>query len=163
RTAGGGWIDHAIYQVDALRWLLGEPVVSITGSTARLRYPDLAVEDYGVAVATFGGGAVATLEDTWTAPDARFQASITLVGEAGAARLDGLLDQLHILGGAGWEATAMPPPHDQAADLDHFAAVIRGEQEPVATVADAWHNLAACLAFYEAARTGRPVPPRQAP
>ena len=159
RTAGGGWIDHAIYQVDALRWLLGAAVTSMTGTVARHRHPDLAVEDYGVATATFAGGVIATLEDTWTAPDGRFQASTTLVGDAGAVRLDGLLGGLHVLGPAGWEEQAMPPPHDQAADLDHFAAVIRGEREPVATVEDAWHNLAACLAFYEAARTGHPVTP----
>ncbi|MBO0701890.1 MAG: Gfo/Idh/MocA family oxidoreductase, partial [Candidatus Dormibacteraeota bacterium] len=28
RTVGGGWIDHAIYQIDLLRWLSGQEVVS---------------------------------------------------------------------------------------------------------------------------------------
>ena len=162
RTLGGGWVDHAIYQVDVLRWLLGEEVVAISGQTANHRH-QLGVEDYGVATVTFAGGAVATLEDTWTAPDGGFQSSYTLVGSPGAVRMDGILGRLLVHGDSGWAEVSPPAKHDQAADLDHWGAVISGEVEPVATVDDAWHNLAACIAFYESVREGRSVRPQEEP
>jgi predicted dehydrogenase len=163
RTLGGGWVDHAIYQIDVLRWLLDEEIVAIGGQVANHRHTGLDVEDYGVATATFAGGAVVTLEDTWTAPDGRFQSSYTMVGDAGALRMDGILGRLLVLGETGWAEVAPPAKHDQAADLDHFAAVISGEAEPVATVEDAWHNLAACVAFYESISEGRACRPEEAP
>ena len=64
RTAGGAWIDHAIYQVDLLRWVFGEEVASVSGHVANLRHPGLTVEDFGVATVVLSGGAVATLECT---------------------------------------------------------------------------------------------------
>lgn len=163
RTLGGGWVDHAIYQIDVLRWLLGEEVVAIAGQIANHCHVGLEVEDYGVATATFSGGAVATLENTWTAPDGGFQSSYTIVGTGGALRMDGILGRLLVLGDTGWAEVAPPGKHDQAADLDHWAAVISGEAEPVATVEDAWHNLAACVAFYESVREGRVRRPEEAP
>lgn len=167
RTVGGGWVDHAIYQIDVLRWLLGEEVVAIAGQTANLRHRELGVEDYGVATVTFSGGAVATLEDTWTAPDNRFQSSWTMVGSEGAVRMDGILGRLLVLADVapfkGWVEVEPPGKHDQAADLDHWAAVIKGEAEPVATVEDAWHNLAACVAFYESVDAGRQRRPQEGP
>lgn len=167
RTLGGGWVDHSIYQIDVLRWLLGEEIVSITGQVGNLVHTGLAVEDYGVATATFSGGAVATLEDTWTAPDGGFQASYTLVGTDGAVRMDGILGRLSVLGDLGplegWAEVAPPAKHDQAADLDHWIAAINREAKPVATVEDAWHNLAACIAFYSSVRDGRVREPMEGP
>ncbi|WP_163505845.1 Gfo/Idh/MocA family protein [Fodinicola acaciae] len=167
RTVGGAWIDHSVYQLDTLRWLLGEEVVSITGTVGNVRHPDLPVEDIGVAVVTFSGGAIATLEDTWTAPDGGFQMSGTYVGSEGAVRVDGIEKRTHVLADfppfQGWIQTATPAGHDQAADIDHWVAVIREEAEPIATVADGWRNLAACLAFYDAVRTGQHATPEVAP
>ena len=45
--------------------------------------------------------------------------------------------------------------------LDHLVAVVRGVEQPVATVDDAWRTLAVCRAFYEAAATGRAVTPAE--
>jgi predicted dehydrogenase len=165
RTLGGGWVDHSIYQIDLLRWLLGEEIVAISGQTAKHLHPELEVEDYGVATATFAGGAVATTESTWTAPQGGFQSSYTVVGSEGAVRLDGVLGRLLVVGDvapfSGPVELAPPGRHDQGADLDHWIDVINGEAEPVATVDDAWHNLAACIAFYEAAETSRTVNPQE--
>lgn len=163
RTVGGGWVDHSIYQIDLLRWLLGEEIVAISGQTAKHRHPDLGVEDYGVATVTFPGGVVATLENTWTAPDGGFQSSYTLVGSSGAVRNDGIQGRFLLIGEAGPVEVAPPGRHDQGADLDHWAAVISGESEPVATVEDAWQNLAGCLAFYESVDVGRTLSPQEGP
>jgi predicted dehydrogenase len=167
RTLGGAWADHAIYEIDILRWVLGEEVTSVSGVTAKLVHEQLAAEDYGVAIVTFSGGLVATLENTWTAPTGGFQSSSRLVGSKGAFDLNGITDRQLMIGrdffSSGWAETKQPAVHDQGADIDHFVAVIREEVEPVATVDDAWYNLAACLAFYDSARTGQRVSPLSMP
>lgn len=156
RTPGGAWIDHSIYSLDHLRWLLGEEVASIGGTVATLTHPGLPVEDYGIATVTFEGGAVATIEDTWHRPGAAFRTATTLVGTEGALAQDSI---------GGWRALAgvfpafdgwvqVRPDAGQSDGLDHLVALCHGEAEPIATVEDAKRNLAACLAFYEAASTG---------
>ncbi|HEX4214365.1 MAG TPA: Gfo/Idh/MocA family oxidoreductase [Candidatus Dormibacteraeota bacterium] len=102
----------------------------------------------------------ATLEDTWTNPGA-FQSGNVLVGTEGAVRLDVAARRLSVAGNfdgfKGWVEVAAPVSHVEG--LDHFVDLIRGRAEPVAGVDDAWRNLAVTLAFYEAARSRRPVAP----
>lgn len=165
RTIGGAWADHAIYQIDQLRWILGEDVASISGVTANRFHPDLELEDYGVSVVTFSGGFVATLENTWTAPTGGFQSSSRLVGSKGAIDLNGITDRQLTIGedlpAPGWSETRQPPPRNPAIDVEHIIEVASGTAQPIATVTDAWDNLAACLAFYESARSGQAVSPER--
>ena len=165
RTPGGGWIDHSIYHIDLLRWLLGDEVAEVSGRAAKLKYPDLPVEDYGDALLLFRGGAVARIEDTWLAPPCGGRSSMSLVGTEGAVAWDGLSGRLSVAGEfppfEGWVHTAPKGMHEGG--LDHLVALARGEAEPVASVEDAWRNLAACLAFYEAAEAGRAVAPQEPP
>ena len=167
RTVGGGWVDHSIYQIDLLRWLLGEEIVGSAG-----RQPSTAIPNS--ASRTTGWRRSPSPEARWprwrtraTAPDGGFQSSYTLVGSSGAVRMDGIQRRLLVAGEVepftGWVEVAPPGRHDQAADLDHWAAVISGESEPVATVEDAWHNLSACLAFYESVDAGRTCTPSKGP
>lgn len=162
RTVGGAWVDHAIYHLDLLRFLLGEEVSSISGQVANLCHDALPVEDWGVATVAFAGGSRAILEDTWTATNGLFQQSSTLVGTEGAVRFDGIRGRMLLVGQlaspfSGW--VEAPPPARYADGVDYWLALMRGQAEPVATVEDAWRNLAACLAFYEAARSGQTVVP----
>lgn len=156
RTIGGGWVDHSIYHIDLMRFLLGEEVTTISGQVANLSHPGVAVEDWGVATVTFVGGSKVVLEDTWTAPRGAFQQSATLVGSEGVVHLDGLRRRMMVRGKfpplSGWVDTE--PPTGQGEALSHWVSLVRGEADPVATVDDAWNNLAVCLAFYEAASTG---------
>jgi len=165
RAPGGGWIDHSIYQIDLLRWLLGDEVREVSGRMANLKYPDLAFEDYGTATITFQGGLIATIEDTWLCPPTGGRTSWALVGTEGAAAFDALSAKLSLAGDfapfTGWVHTAPQSPFTEG--LDHLLALVRGEVEPVATVEDAWRNLAVCRAFYDAARSGGSVTPRALP
>lgn len=157
RVPGGGWLDHAIYALDLARWLFGAEVREVRGALANQRHGHLAVEDYGCATCTLGDGAVALVEDTWTAERGFFFKRTEIVGSAGAI-LDDTLTSGRVLlrGGFGFEGwTAVEPrPAPAGAILDHLAACVRGEAAPVATVEDGRANLAACLAFYQAARSG---------
>ena len=165
RVPGGGWIDHAIYDIDHLRWLLGEEVARVAGVAATLKHRNLPVEDYGAALLTFAGGAVANLEVTWTAPPGGGRRTLNIVGTDGALVYEGQSGRLSVTGRlsetGGWEDVE-PGPWDSEG-IDHLVAAVRGEEAPIATVDDAWRNLAACLAFYAAAATGSAVSPALPP
>lgn len=160
RVPGGGWLDHAIYAVDIVRWLFGSEMRAVQGVTANRRHSGLALEDYGHATFTLANGTVATIEDTWTAePGFGFSRS-EIVGSAGAIFDEGGMTGRLVLRGEfgheGW-MTLERPRAAQPSILDHMVACVRGESAPIATVEDGRANLAACLAFYEAARAGTAV------
>ena len=163
RVPGGGWIDHAIYDVDLLRWLLGQEVVRAAGVAANLKHPDLPVEDYGTALLTFDGGVVANLEVTWTAPAGGGRRALSIVGTEGALAYDSLTDRLSLAGRLSESGTwqEVEPRSWDAEGIGHLVAAVRGREPAIATIDDAWRNLAACLAFYEAAAAGKAVAPAE--
>lgn len=165
RAPGGGWIDHAIYQIDLLRWLLGEEVVEVSGRAANLVHPDLGVEDYGHAIIRFEGGATFSVEDTWSAPPGSWRNQLTLVGTKGAVSVDTLTGQIATFGvdteTKGWSLA--PAPKDARNPIDPIVAAVRGEETALGTVEDGWRNLAVCRAFYEAAERGTVVRPETVP
>ncbi|HEX2035597.1 MAG TPA: Gfo/Idh/MocA family oxidoreductase [Chloroflexota bacterium] len=164
---GGGWIDHAIYQVDFLRWLLDDEVARVTGMAKTLAHPELAkeLEDFGVGLFEFRGGAVATIEVTWTAPASGGLSQTQLVGTEGQIVFDPTLTgKLAVSGnfespaGRGW--TMFSPPGRRGGGggaVEHLLECLETGQTPAATIDDSRATLAACLAFYEAARTGQTV------
>ncbi len=159
KVPGGGWIDHAIYQVDKLRWLLGEEVVRVTGRIANLVHKDLAVEDYGHAIVEFESGATFAIEDTWSGPAGCWRTASMLVGTNAAVGWDTMSPDLTTFGlsdESGW--VSQPAPSDDSGVLDPLIDhLLGGDSGVLGSVEDAWENLAVCLAFYESAITGRPV------
>lgn len=161
RAPGGGWIDHSLYQIDRMRWLLGEEVTEVSGRVANLLHPELRVEDYGHAILRFGGGSVTTIEDTWSGPPGGGRTTTTILGTEGGIAFDtstGLVSVTETNGEhRGWQHFRSPPEHTDG--LDAILATVSGENV-LATVEDAWENLAAATAFYQAAATGTVVNPR---
>jgi predicted dehydrogenase len=159
KSPGGGWIDHAIYHVDFLRWLLGDEVERIGGEVANLKYPDVApLEDFGVATLRFRGGAVAIVEVTWTGQPGAGLNQIHLVGTEGQIVWDPALSgKVALLGRSdpgGWLLTGGAARDSNIGE--HMFDAIEGKAL-AATAEDARTNLAVCEAFYRAARDGRAV------
>ncbi|HWV23830.1 MAG TPA: Gfo/Idh/MocA family oxidoreductase [Thermomicrobiales bacterium] len=163
RAPGGGWIDHSIYQIDLLRWLLGERVVAVSGRTANLVHRDLGVEDYGHATIEFEGGAIFSVEDTWSGPAGGWHVTSSLVGSEGAVSIDSATGTIATFGvetgTQGWSHA--PLAEDTSDRIGPIVSRIRGEQTALGTVEDAWENLAVTTAFYEAAANGSVVSPRK--
>lgn len=156
KVPGGGWIDHAIYKVDRLRWMLGERVVRVTGRTANLLHKDLGVEDYGHAVIEFESGASFAIEDTWSAPTGSWRNTSVYVGKDAVLSLDTLNpDASMYRPGEGWSSA--PVPADGFDFVDALVQHLTGGQTSLGNEHDALENLAVCLAFYESAKTGRTV------
>ncbi|MDP9313862.1 MAG: Gfo/Idh/MocA family oxidoreductase [Chloroflexota bacterium] len=165
RAPGGGWIDHAIYHIDMLRWLLDDAVQSVSGRTEQLKYPELGMEDYGTATIQFKSGVIATIEVTWVAPPQGGRTSWTIIGTEGAVAFDSMAGRFSVVGDFppfnGWVQTN--PRGTFSEGLDALVSAIQGETTPIATAEDAWHNLAVCLAFYDAASAGAARSPAALP
>jgi len=167
KVPGGGWIDHAIYQIDGLRWLLDDEVARVSGVARTLAHPELPkeLEDFGVAVLEFRKRLVATVEVTWTGTPAGGMNLTQFVGTDGQIANDPTLSgKLGVTGSkfdtparGGW--TLFNPQGRRGAGglAEHLLECLATGRRPVATIDDSRATLAACLAFYEAARTGRTV------
>src|SRR5204862_3248654 len=104
---------------------------------------------------------VAVIEDTWTAEPGFFFSRNDIVGSAGAIIDDTrTTGRIVVRGDFGFDAwTALEQQRTfQTTIVDHMAACVHEECAPIATVEDGRANLIACLAFYQAARTGACVP-----
>jgi predicted dehydrogenase len=160
KTPGGGWIDHSIYHVDFLRWLLGDEVARVGGEVANLKHQDIApLEDYGSAQLTFRGGAKATVEVTWTGTPGAGLNRIDIVGTAGQIVWDPSVSGKIALVGQGdlpgW--VLVGAPQRPAGSGAHLAEALSAGAETAGTVDDARANLAVCEAFYRGAREGKVV------
>lgn len=149
RTPGGGWIDHAVYQIDRMRWLFGSPVAAVSGVVANIAHPDLPVEDYGHAVFTLESGAVVTVEDTWVAPARGFRNTAHLIGSRGEIVCDTVSGELSVLQDGEWSVT--PLPDDTFDTIETMLAALTEGVAPASGVRDARDTLATCLDFYRAA------------
>ncbi|HEY8282271.1 MAG TPA: Gfo/Idh/MocA family oxidoreductase [Leifsonia sp.] len=163
RAPGGGWIDHSLYQIDRMRWLLGEEVTEVSGIVANLVHRELPVEDYGHAILRFEGGAAVTVEDTWSGPAGGWRIATSIVGTKGSLHLDtstGMIGFLEV-GGAFESWVQITSPADHTVGLSSILAAVADPSSALAGVEDAWNNLAVCVAFYEAAASGAAVTPRR--
>lgn len=86
---GGALMNQCIHGIDLLRWVMGDEVESVYGSTRNLQHPYIEAEDIGVAVVNFKNGAVATVEGTVNTLD-NLEETLCVFGEYGMVRLGGM-------------------------------------------------------------------------
>ena len=85
-SGGGGFLDHCVHQLDALRFMVGGNVAKASGRTARL-LREVDAEDYGIGTAVFDNGFVATIESSWIS-DGPPTSVLSIEGTAGSLRLE---------------------------------------------------------------------------
>ena len=182
---GGGWrrqrgggpvLINLAHEVDGLRWLVGDVVrVQATTSDAVRGLP---VEDTAAMVFAFVNGALGTflLSDAAASPRSWEQTS----GENASYPNHPDEDCYHLAGTVGslsvptmrLRTSAGPPSWEEpfeiatvevarrdplAAQVEHFAGVVRGEVEPVCSGRDGLGTLQVLAAVVGSAATGRPV------
>ncbi len=72
-TPGGGWLTHGDHPIDLTRWLFGVEFTEVLADMRSLRYPQYAVEDYGVAHFLLSNGATALIHSDAIAPTIRLE------------------------------------------------------------------------------------------
>jgi len=176
QSGGGPILINLIHEIDMLRFVCGEitEVMAMTSNAVR-RFD---VEDSVAITLRFANGALGTilLSDTAASPWSWEQATgenhptfpenqenpSRFIGTEAALEFPELKIWRHD-GEANWntplssEAVTLPKVDVFAEQIAHFARVIRGEEEPIITAADASRSLAATLAVIEAAGSGRTV------
>jgi predicted dehydrogenase len=164
RVPGGAWIDHAIFYLQVFRKWFGAEIVEVEGKIANLKYPDVAVEDYGQGIFTLSNGAVVTATSTWLGAPGAHRHSLEFFGSDGTLVWDSMLNKVAVAGRfgeefSGWIQVAKPsePISRTASMIEHLIECIQDDATPVCTVEDDRIALAAALAFYEAARARRPI------
>jgi predicted dehydrogenase len=61
-TEGGGvLVNQSPHQLDLLQWLMGAPIVEISGSWANINHPEVEVDDTAVATIRFAGGGLGAI------------------------------------------------------------------------------------------------------
>ena len=182
---GGGWrrepgggpiLLNLIHEVNNLQSLVGDVVrVQATTSNSTRGFP---VEDTAAMVFTFANGALGTFLLSDTAASARSweqtsqenlsypsypdEDAYHIAGTTGSLSVPTM--RLKVFGGtrSWWEpfetSTLELERSDPLANqVKHFAAVIRGEAEPICSGRDGLKTLQVVDAVVESARTGRPV------
>jgi predicted dehydrogenase len=174
----GGFIDHAVHQLDAFSFLLGSRAKKVCGVIDKLIYKDVPVEDYGVAMISFENGVHAVIKSTWVSP-AR-QELFSLCGTNAIVSADGY--QLRLKPKDGEEISyTIPAPKEviipvenpseeslvvrgksliREVDpyfevLEDFVKSIQNNTEPAIPVLAGLTSLEATIAIYQSAKSGR--------
>jgi len=176
---GGSLMNQGIHSVDLLQWLVGSPIVSVSGRIATLAHENVEVEDTGAASVVFENGALGTIACTTSMWPGHFR-TITVAGTGGTAVLgdnnllvwrfrdetseDQAIRERHM---------ALPGPgigaSDPSAGIDceghkavfaEFLAALDAGRTPPIDGREARKAVAIILAVYESARLGgAPVTP----
>jgi predicted dehydrogenase len=87
-AGGGALVDMGVHAIDTVRYLLGDPRPTRVYARIDTRFGDYAVDDTGIVVIDWEGGAVSIVESGWWNPwmDGP-EASTQLFGTRGHARL----------------------------------------------------------------------------
>jgi predicted dehydrogenase len=176
REAGGGpLLINLIHDIDDLRFICGEieEVRALTSNAAR----GFAVEDSAAVALRFANGALgtATASDAVAAPwswevssgenpiyPRQRENCYLFCGTEGSLALP-KLELWRYQGNKGWttplamERIEVKDADPQVRQLQHFCRVVRGEEAPRITGADATRTLAAVQAIHQAASSGRAV------
>jgi len=86
---GGALMNQCIHGIDLLRWMMGDEIEEIYGTTRRQFHDYLEVEDVGMAVLKFRNGAIATIEGTTNVYPKNLEETLYLFGEKGTVKIGG--------------------------------------------------------------------------
>lgn len=168
RSGGGGFLDHGVHYVDAMRFLLGSEAASVTAVVGNLASPDLPVDDYGVCIITTDRAQVVTIESTWHAPGWYAPESSPeechIVGTRGeiVVRYHGEPQLEYSAVGIHGRQVETWQGDDRGAIayrriVEEFVEIVRGGATPQASAADGREATRVIEAAYAAARTGTSI------
>lgn len=152
-TAGGGALmDTAVHSVDLIRFLAGEPEwVSAAAVDVAGRY---ALEDSGILLLGIEGGAIGTIEASWSTP---YSANVIEVyGSEGAAVVDYNTGETRIFGqgDTGWQTLTWSGPDRFEKEIEAFVAAVRDNTPLPVTGEDGLAANRILDAAYESAKSG---------
>lgn len=160
-AGGGAVIDHTVHVVDLVRWMLGQEVVEVAARLAT-RFHPIPVEDTGLLLLRLSGGAVMSLDTSWSRPRSFptwGDVTLEFVGTDGVLAVDAFRSHLVVYRDDLGKATY----HDYGPSMNDrlvaaFIRAVAGESVDVPTGDDGLRATAVALAAYRSAAMGQPVP-----
>ncbi len=161
-SGGGAVIDHTVHAADLNRHLLGRDAVDVYAEIGHGFYHQ-PWEDTGFLTIRYGGGVFATLDTSWSRPDAYptwGDVTLQVVGTLGVLELDMFGQNLARYGSAGQGVAWVNWGSDTDFGLiSDFLTLAAGQPAPLlATGEDGLAALAVALAAYRSAAAGAPAP-----
>ena len=152
-SGGGVLIDNGTHSVDIVRYLLG-PIAEVLAVPAP-RVQPVAVEDGVTLLARTVDGAQATIETSWSVHKDR-AAFVCVHGTQGSVEVGWKGSRIRRGRTGLWEAfgTGYDKVAAFARQVDHFAAVLRGEDRTLPDAHDALASVAVIQAAYRSMRRG---------
>jgi 1,5-anhydro-D-fructose reductase (1,5-anhydro-D-mannitol-forming) len=156
-AGGGAVLDLTVHDADTIRFLLRDEIVEVVAATASDDLGKGVVEDSAMGVLRTSRGVLVSFHDSFTVPNA--PTGIEIFGTTGALIVrDALAPEpiARVVLRRDREETEVELPKLRSiyeVAVARFTAAVRGEGEPLA-------SLAVATAALESARTGRPVAPR---
>lgn len=86
---GGCLMNQCIHGIDLLRWLMGDEVIEVFGTTSRNFHDYIEAEDIGMAVVKFANGAIGTIEGSTNVFPRNLEETLYLFGETGTVKIGG--------------------------------------------------------------------------
>lgn len=159
--SGGLVLDLMIHDFDYARWIAGG-VATVHARSVRSARPEAA--DHVLAILRHASGAISHVEGSWAYPPPEFRTRGEIAGSLGLLEFDSdrsapVRPTLRVRPGAGDVPLPSSPLAESpyAAELRHFLAVLKGEEEPAVTAADGLAALRIAAAAAESIRSGRPA------
>lgn len=166
---GGCLMNQCIHGIDLLRWMMGDDVVEVYGSTRQRFHDYLEAEDVGVAVVKFANGAVGTIEGTTNVYPKNLEETLYIFGENGTVKIGGTstnnVDVWDFAdeteedeGNKGLkEETSNVYGNGHTSLYADMISAIQEDREPYVNAVAGRNALEIVLAIYKSQKTGMPV------
>lgn len=166
---GGCLMNQCIHGIDLLRWMMGDDVVEVYGSTRQRFHDYLEAEDVGVAVVKFSNGAVGTIEGTTNVYPENLEETLYIFGENGTVKIGGTsTNNLDVWDFADEtegdqenkglkEETSNVYGNGHTSLYADMISAIQEDREPYVNAVAGRNALEIVLAIYKSQKTGMPV------
>lgn len=157
QAGGGALIDHSVHVTDVLRHLTGREVRRVSAEVDSLLW-GLSVDDVALMTMTFDGGAVASIDPSWSVPAGNpwdYDFYCRILGSVGSLSITDTAESLQLVSrhvGSGLRNVSFGADADTAM-IEAFTASIRSGTvlDPCADGTDGLRALEVALAGYESA------------
>jgi len=169
----GAFLDHAVHQFDALRWLLGLEVATISAHIGNLYHEKLNIDDYGIATAVMADGSTATIESGWVIDSCSAYTDKLIIDipgyhisrERGCVSTNSCFSEargkaeFNMELGPSVEVTSGHKVYIREFDrvMERFVAYVNEDQAPIATLQDGYKSLEICEAAYKSSIAGKRI------
>lgn len=166
---GGCLMNQCIHGIDLLRWMFGNEVEEIYGTTRQQFHVYLEAEDVGMAIVKFKNGAIATIEGTTNVYPKNLEETLFVFGEKGTVKIGGTsTNNIDVWDFADeteddqknkglQEATSNVYGNGHTSLFADVMDAIENDREPYVNAQAGRNAVEMILAIYKSQKTGEPV------